>query len=107
MQAYQAVFRRHELKYLLTAHQYSRLQHILVGYMCPDAYPTSTIANLYYDTPDFRLVRTSMEKPAYKEKLRLRIYEPACAETPAFVEIKRNLMAWYIKGANKCHINRQ
>lgn len=89
MQTYQAVFRRHELKYLLTATQYRELRNILAAHMCPDAYPTSTIANLYYDTPDFRLVRTSMEKPAYKEKLRLRTYEPACAETPAFVEIKK------------------
>lgn len=89
MQAYQAVFRRHELKYLLTASQYKELRHLLAGYMCPDAYPTSTISNLYYDTPDFRLVRHSMEKPAYKEKLRLRSYGPARNDTPAFVEIKK------------------
>ena len=39
--------------------------------MAPDDFAHSSISNLYYDTPDFRMIRRSLEKPKYKEKLRL------------------------------------
>lgn len=42
--------------------------------MRPDIYGESTVCSVYYDTPDFRLIRASLEKPVYKEKLRLRSY---------------------------------
>ena len=43
-------------------------------YMVPDEHPCYSISNVYYDTPDYALIRASLEKPAYKEKLRLRSY---------------------------------
>lgn len=89
MEPYQAVFQRHEVKYLLTCQQYRVLRHALAGNVQPAAYPRSTIWNLYYDTPDFRLIRASMEKPAYKEKLRLRSYQLPAGDSPAYVEIKK------------------
>ena len=39
-----------------------------------DEYGLHTICNIYYDTPDYDLIRTSIDKPVYKEKLRLRSY---------------------------------
>ncbi len=50
--------------------------------MRPDEYSHSSIRNLYLDTPDFRLIRRSLEKPVYKEKLRLRSYGRADREHP-------------------------
>lgn len=57
--------------------------------MAPDRFAESTIGNIYYDTPDFRLIRRSLDRPAYKEKLRLRTYRTPGAHTEAFVEIKK------------------
>ena len=55
----------------------------------PDAYGKSTICNLYFDTPDYRLIRTSLEKPIYKEKLRLRSYGQVKEDGTTFAEIKK------------------
>ena len=57
--------------------------------MQPDKYGLTSIASLYYDTPDFRLVRASIEKPAFKEKMRLRSYGLASDSSPVFLELKR------------------
>ena len=37
----------------------------------------TTVRNIYYDTDTYLLVRRSIEKPVYKEKLRIRSYEQA------------------------------
>lgn len=54
-----------------------------------DSYGESTIRNLYFDTDDYRLIRHSIEKPIYKEKLRIRSYQRADAGSPVFVELKK------------------
>lgn len=82
-------FARKELKYRLTAAQDYFLREALAPYVRPDQYGESTICNLYYDTPDFRLIRKSIEKPVYKEKLRLRSYGPAGPEDNTFLELKK------------------
>ena len=91
MSGYQSVFRRVEVKFLLTAAQYRALIPVLEQHMAPDDFFKSTISNLYYDTPDFQLVRTSLEKPKYKEKLRLRCYRTPLEESQSFVEIKKKV----------------
>ena len=68
MDSYQAVFKRKEIKYLLTSAQLEAFRTAMEEHMEPDAFPHSSISNLYYDTPDFRMVRRSLEKPLYKEK---------------------------------------
>lgn len=83
------VFQRVELKYLLDRAQFEALWEILQPYMRPDEYGRSTICNIYFDTPDRRLVRTSLEKPVYKEKLRLRTYGVPKPDSTAFVELKK------------------
>ena len=92
MDSYQAVFKRKEIKYLLTSAQLEAFRTAMEQHMEPDAFPHSSISNLYYDTPDFRMVRRSLEKPLYKEKLRLRSYGTAEDSSQAFLEIKKKAL---------------
>lgn len=87
--AYRSVFARYENKYLLSRDQYERLTAAMTPYMAPDDYGITTIRNVYYDTPTCRLIRRSLEKPVYKEKLRLRSYRRVTAGDDVFVEIKK------------------
>lgn len=87
--AYQAVFKRFELKYLLTLPQLERIQLTMADHMAPDQYGRTTIRNIYYDTPNYRLIRHSLEKPVYKEKLRLRSYKRLGKDDKVFVELKK------------------
>lgn len=86
---YQMVFKRTEEKYLVSDAQRARLEALLDRYMVPDAFGASTIRNVYLDTPSFELVRLSEEHPYYKEKVRIRSYQPAWDETPVYLEIKK------------------
>lgn len=74
MQSYQTVFQRREIKYLLNTEQYATLMGQLETYMKPDRFAEARVNSLYYDTEDYRLIRASLDKPVYKEKLRLRTY---------------------------------
>lgn len=89
VQAPITVMQRVEWKYILTAEQTNFFCECLKGHMEPDAYGLTTIQSIYYDTPDRRLVRTSIEKPEFKEKIRLRTYGIATDRTPVFLELKR------------------
>ena len=82
-------FQRHEVKFLLNRKQRMALELAMQDHMQQDQYGESTICSLYYDTRDFRLIRRSMEKPVYKEKLRLRSYGPAQQDGMVFVELKK------------------
>ena len=90
MTAYQDVFRRYEKKYLVTQQQFNQLARVFLPRMVPDRFAQSTISNIYYDTPDFRLIRRSLDRPPYKEKLRLRTYQAPATDTEVFLEIKKN-----------------
>ena len=83
------VMKRYELKYLLSESQTSFLIDRLEGHMKLDQYGRTSIASLYYDTPDYRLIRTSIEKPLFKEKIRLRSYGLATLDSPVYLELKR------------------
>lgn len=84
-----AVMKRYELKYLLTAEQTAFFLERLGGHMRMDQYGLTTISSLYYDTPDRRLIRASIDKGDFKEKIRLRSYGPATDTSPVFLELKR------------------
>jgi len=90
------VFNRYENKYLLNGDTFRKLRNRLYEYMELDEYnkqhETYTIANLYYDTPDDYLIRTSLSKPKYKEKLRLRAYGVPDADTKVYAEIKKKVV---------------
>lgn len=86
---YQAVFKRYEIKYLVTAKQKERILKAMGPYMEPDRYGRSTVRNLYFDTDDFVLARHSIAKPDFKEKLRIRSYSKADAGSMVYIELKR------------------
>ena len=83
------IFQRHEIKYMLDSWQCAVVEQAFRTHMLPDPHGESTICNIYYDTPDFRLVRRSLEQPVYKEKLRLRSYGPVFPEERVFLELKK------------------
>lgn len=87
------VFHRYEKKYLITKGQYERIREFLADKMEPDKYNREgkpyTISNIYFDTKEEHLIRTSIEKPEYKEKIRLRSYGKVSEEDKVFLEIKK------------------
>ena len=83
------VMKRYEMKYILSKEQMFYLQESLCGHMEVDQYGKTSIASIYYDTPDYRIIRASIEKPAFKEKLRLRSYGLAKKDGHVYLEIKR------------------
>ena len=84
-------FRRYEKKYLITAEQADALFKKIGDRMRPDEYGETVICNLYYDTPDYLLIRRSLDKPKYKEKLRIRCYGVPNKDSLAFIEIKKKV----------------
>lgn len=68
----QFCFKRYEKKYMLTPDQLTGMLAGINGHMRADEFGRYTICNIYYDTDDFQLIRASLEKPVYKEKLRMR-----------------------------------
>lgn len=86
---YLNVFERYEIKYILTKSQRSALCELMEGHMRIDEYGHTTIRNIYYDTDDYRLIRTSLDKPEYKEKLRVRSYSRITQDDDVFVELKK------------------
>ena len=85
----QCIFKRLEVKYLLSEKQYNQIRERLSGRMEVDEYGLSTISSIYYDTENYDIIRTSLEKPAYTEKLRLRTYGEVREDSTAFLELKK------------------
>ncbi len=89
-----AIFKRIEKKYLLTLEQHSAFMSLIGDKIIPDEHGKSTIQSLYLDTPDFRLIRASIDakgykESEYKEKLRLRSYGVPKDDSKVFLEIKK------------------
>jgi len=89
MAALTYIFRRIEKKYMLTPQQYACLMEQISPRLTPDEHGKSTICSVYLDTPDFRLIRASIDAKTYKEKLRLRSYGTPEDGSKVFLEIKK------------------
>ena len=85
------VIDREEQKYYLSNEQYDNLVSMIKDNIVPDNYFKETIYNIYFDNDDYELINRSLEKPLYKEKLRLRSYEKTNMDTLVFLEIKKKL----------------
>lgn len=87
------VFNRQEIKYLLSDDDKNALLEIIGTYMDSDPYNKDgkpyTICNLYLDTSSDELILKSLEKPVYKEKIRLRSYGTAAATDTVYLESKK------------------
>jgi hypothetical protein len=86
-------FCRYEIKYIISDEVYRLIKQQLVDYMEADKYSRNdnfyTICNIYYDTPANEIIRKSIEKPVYKEKLRLRSYGNVNLNDTVYLEIKK------------------
>ncbi|MBE6677872.1 MAG: VTC domain-containing protein, partial [Ruminococcaceae bacterium] len=87
--SYQSVFKRYEIKFMLTKEQKNSIIKAMSPYMCLDDYGRTTIRNIYYDTDSYLLIRRSIEKPVFKEKLRIRSYKKVSSDENVFVELKK------------------
>lgn len=103
------VFSRYEKKYLIDDKTYQYIIDRISSRMVPDKYSKNgefyNIANIYYDTPDDALIRASIEKPVYKEKLRLRSYGVPELDDKVFLEIKKKYKGLVNKRRTKLRLN--
>lgn len=83
------MFKRIEVKYLLSLEQYAELKKRIMPYVTKDTFGEYTIANVYFDNDNFHLVSRSLEHPLYKEKLRMRSYGVPNDNSYVFFEIKK------------------
>ena len=86
-----SVFERYENKYLLDPRQYQRLPELLGEHMEQDQYGLHTICTLYYDTDDYAIIRRCLEKPKFRQKLRLRSYGVPAPNSVVYLELKKKM----------------
>ena len=95
------VMSRVEKKYKINTHTYHQIIEAIAPHTTLDAYNEKTdfytVSNIYYDTPDSDLIRLSLSKPEYKEKIRLRTYGVPNENDKVYLEIKKK----YRKMVNK------
>lgn len=87
--AYANTFKRREMKFLLDEEQYAALMKHISAHLHPEEYGSYTVRNIYLDNRNYDLIRSSLGKPIYKEKLRLRSYGETDDNSEAFLEIKK------------------
>lgn len=86
---YQSTFKRCELKYMLEDSTYRQFKERISDYFIEDHFGRTKICNIYFDTPEHIMVKRSLEKPIYKEKLRLRSYGIPSFSSQVFIEVKK------------------
>ncbi|MBR3524022.1 MAG: polyphosphate polymerase domain-containing protein [Bacilli bacterium] len=85
---YDKIFKRVEIKYLLDEYEMNKLIERIKPYLEEDKYFKSEIANIYFDNKDNELIYTSLDKPIFKEKVRVRTYTTPKENDDVFLEIK-------------------
>ena len=83
------VMKRYEMKYIISKEQEEFFKEKIKGHMAEDEYGLTSIASLYYDTPNKQLINASIDAKCFKEKMRLRSYGMATDDSPVFLELKR------------------
>lgn len=102
-------FRRVEIKYLIDEDTYQLFKKEIDNYVKPDIYPNSVICNIYFDNDDYELINKSIDKPSYKEKVRLRSYNIPNKNSKVYLEIKKKYEGVVVKrrvGATLDKINK-
>lgn len=99
------VFKRKEKKYLLSEEECAIFVSRTKEFLVKDGYDEYTICNIYYDTPDYSLIRQSIERPQYKEKLRLRSYGVPDKQDQVFLEIKKKYKGTVYKRRSALYLN--
>ncbi len=83
------VFERYETKFLMSRKAYESIMEDVRKYMELDTFGHSLICNIYYDTPDFKMIRRSLDHPLYKEKIRVRSYGVSEPDGKVYIELKK------------------
>ena len=83
------LFARKEVKFVLNSREYERIKAAIAPYVLKDEFGEYTICNVYFDNDDDTLIRTSLDKPRFKQKLRLRSYGIPSDSDKVFLEIKK------------------
>ncbi|AWB43285.1 molecular chaperone [Paenibacillus sp. CAA11] len=103
------VFNRYENKYLMDTEAFNGIYSRLMEYMEPDANNKDgkfySISNLYYDTEHHTLVRNSLSKPKYREKLRIRAYGVPTEEAKVYLELKKKVFGLVNKRRTALKLN--
>ena len=103
------VFNRYEHKYMLDYKTFEKVIKVMDEHMVMDRHNEDhtpyTIANIYFDTSDDYLIRTSLSKPDYKEKLRIRAYGVPESDAKVFLEIKKKFKGIVNKRRTKLRLN--
>lgn len=89
MGALKNTFKRYEKKYMVTENQYKKIKEYLKNYTLSDEFGSYTVCNLYFDTDSYEIIRRSIDKPVYKEKLRVRSYGVPNENDKIFLELKK------------------
>ncbi|WP_127494917.1 polyphosphate polymerase domain-containing protein [Paenibacillus glycanilyticus] len=89
------VFNRYESKYLMDSQSFHEIYNRLLDYMELDEYNKNdqfySISNLYFDTDQHSIIRNSLAKPKYREKLRLRAYGVPKPDARVYLELKKKV----------------
>ena len=85
-------FERYEKKYFITPQQQEYLLFLMQSYIKADEFQNYPICNIYYDTDNWQLIRASIDKPVYKEKLRVRSYGVPKKDDEVYIELKKKYM---------------
>lgn len=103
------VFNRYENKYLMDTKAFYNIYNDLMAYMEPDENNRDdkfyTISNLYYDSEHHSLIRTSLAKPKYREKLRIRSYGVPGSEDKVYLELKKKVFGLVNKRRTALKLN--
>jgi len=85
----QSIFRRQEIKFILDTAKLQPLYDIVAEKIPRDTYGQYLVQSIYFDTNNWDIIRSSIEKPVYKEKLRLRCYGVPGQDSTIFMELKK------------------
>ena len=99
------IFKRYEKKYRINSDEYTKLMSLIRDKLVSDKYGRSTLCSLYLDTPEYLLIRNSIDAIAYKEKLRLRSYGVPNDDKNIFFEIKKKYKGVVYKRRVSIHKN--
>ena len=104
MKGYTSNFKRVEKKYIFTIQKYNELMKRLENKLNPTEFPNSKILNIYFDTDSYDLAIKSIQKPIYKEKIRLRSYNVPNEDSKLFFELKKKYKG--VVGKRRIAINK-
>lgn len=83
------IFKRHELKFMLTAEKQRLIYEEIAQKVPRDTFGKYLVQSLYFDTSNWDVIRRSIDKPIYKEKMRLRCYNVPGEHDTMYLELKK------------------